>query len=108
MEEEEAGEPSFCYKVLRQYKSSTERQVAEAVLLDKYKGELMNRKAEFGMRKQIPRLKIHYRETEWEDRPDEDSDVSKTRSTSANGEDSPNPAGETSTSSFATQFRQRK
>ena len=107
LEEEET--PNFCYKVLRQYKSSTERQVAEAVLLDEFKGELMNRKSEFGMRNQIPRLKTHYRETEWKDRPDGDSGVSRTERASANGEgDSPNPAEESSSSIFETQFRQRK
>ena len=69
----------------------------------------MNNKPKFGMRNKIPRLKTHYRETEWEERLDGDNGVSNTRTVSANGEVSTtNPARETSNSSFDNQFRQRK
>ena len=54
----------------------------------------MNRKAEFGMRNQIPRMKTHFREDKWKEDKDKDrdrrNDVSEVHEPPASPKDSNN------------------
>ena len=96
------SDPNFLYKVLKTYKTSTERQAGEAILIANFSGDLMNRKTEFGMRNTIPRLKTHFRDREWTDREDERKD------------ESPRPSGDhqehqvSEKDDFRNQFSQAK
>ena len=100
--------PDFSVKPLKTHKYSTERQICEALQIDKYKcDQLMNSKKEYGSNSVI-RQTVLYRDQTAEETQDQPRRASRQEDKEAGAQtDKPSCSAERDSSKFETQYAQR-
>ena len=100
--------PDFSVKSLRTHRYSTERQICEALQIDKYKGDqLMNSKKEYGANSFI-RQTVLYKDQTAEETQDQPRRASRQEDKETGAQtDKPSCSAERDSSKFETKYAQR-